>query len=53
MITVLLCIIFGSLTFDGLTLSSLMTWFNAHPFLFIIALYEFIHGFFRISLAWK
>lgn len=45
MITVLLCVMLGSLTFKGLTLAALMVWFNTHPFLFLIAVWELIHGF--------
>ena len=50
MITTLLCIAFGSLTFKGLTLAGLMTWFNSHPFLFLVAAWELIHGFGRFSV---
>ena len=51
MITVLLCVAFGSLTFKGLTLGALMGWFSAHPFLFIVAIWELIHGFGKLSLT--
>lgn len=53
MITTLLCVTFGSLTFKGLTLASLMTWFIGHPFLFLIAVWELIHGFGRLSVDYK
>lgn len=49
MIITLLCITFGSLTFKGLTLAALMAWFNVHPFLFMMAIFELIHGF-RLSM---
>ena len=52
MITILLCVTFGSLTFKGLTLGALMAWFSGHPFLFVIALWELIHGF-RLSMNFK
>lgn len=41
MFTLLLCITFSkTLTFAGLTLPTLFTWFCHHPFLFIIMLNE-------------
>lgn len=52
MVTILLCVVFGSLTFKGLTLVALMTWFSAHPFLFLIAIWELIHGF-RLSMNFR
>ena len=53
MITTLLCVAFGSLTFKGLTLAGLMAWFNSHPFLFILALWELVHGFGRLSVNFR
>lgn len=53
MITVLLCVAFGSLTFKGLTLPLLFGWFCGHPFLFLVAVWELIHGFGRLSLSYK
>ena len=53
MITTLLCVAFGSLTFKGLTLAGLMAWFNSHPFLFLIAAWELIHGFGRLSVYFR
>ena len=43
MLITLLCIAFGSLTFKGLTLQALFTWFCGHPFLFLLAINELIH----------
>jgi hypothetical protein len=41
MFIVLLCIAFSStLNFQGLTLISLVTWFNIHPFLALMAISE-------------
>ena len=53
MITTLLCVAFGSLTFKGLTLAGLMAWFNHHPFLFIMALWELLHGIGSINVNYR
>ena len=53
MITTLLCVTFGSLTFKGLTLAGLMAWFSSHPFLFIIAMWELVHGFGQFSVNFR
>lgn len=45
MIITLLCVAFSSLTFKGLTLAGLMAWFNCHPFLSILVIWELVHGF--------
>ena len=50
MIITLLCVAFSSLTFKGLTLTALMAWFNSHPFWFILAVWELIHGLGKISI---
>lgn len=43
MVITLLCVAFGSLTFKGLTLQALFSWFCGHPFLFLLAINELIH----------
>ena len=53
MITTLLCVAFSSLTFKGLTLAGLMAWFNSHPFLFLLAVWELIHGFASLSVNFR
>ena len=53
MIITLLCVAFGSLTFKGLTLAGLMAWFNHHPFLFILVIWELVHGFGSFSVNFR
>lgn len=53
MITVLLCVVFSSLTFKGLTLAGLMAWFNVHPFLFLMVLWELLHGIASMNINFR
>jgi hypothetical protein len=53
MITLLLIIAIGSLTFHDLTLCSLFAYLNTHPFLFILIIAEIINSSFTINLKSK
>ena len=49
MLTVLLCILFSkTLSFQGLTVAILLSWFNLHPFLAMLAVGELITSSVRV-----